>query len=188
LEFSEFLKLAQEEDPEETPLLHDYLKLFSRIIPVSQSPRTAYISFHGADRAAARRLASNLREDGVDVWLDENELKLGDDVSETILNAIEKCSVFIPLISGKSKTGFREDGKIMFHYREWEWVYSLNNKTVKPKTIIPVIIDDTDWMYGGFKEYHHAKIPGGKRIQDYEKLKERLLELQMIHKERIGLE
>jgi cellulose biosynthesis protein BcsQ len=183
LELSEVLKITGEEVTGQTTLYHDYLKLFSKIIPISQfSHKTsyiAYISFHGADREAAVRLVSNLRADGIDVWLDTSEFKPGDDIERDIISAIKECPVFIPLISTNSKRLFRY-GKPMFHFREWEWLNVFNKmERNKSKTIIPIIIDDTDWMYDKFRNFYSLKIPYGKKeSEDYEKLKKKLLEIQ----------
>lgn len=185
LELSEGLKITGEEVTKETPLYHDYLKLFSKIIPTSQylhTPHIAYISFAGADRAAAARLISSLRADGINVWLDEYELKGGDNVDKTIMSAIEKCPVFIPLISKQSRKTFIKNGALKYHVQEWEWVNFLNKMNEKKtKIIIPVIIDAAEWRYKAFKSLFHLRIPGGEG-GDYDMLKEKLLELQRLNK------
>jgi hypothetical protein len=140
-------------------------------------PAVAYISFTGRDRVEARHLAAQLREDGINVWLDEWEFIPGDELDQTIFKFIEKCAVFIPLISENSRQVITSDGKLKYHIREWELAYSrqLNSTT---KIILPVKIDNTDWMYDSFKKYISLNIPGGRREGEYEKLKDRLLEVQ----------
>jgi len=177
LELSEMLRISGEEDSEDIPLVHDYLKLFSRIVPVSQLPRTAFISFHGADREAARRLVSALRADGIDVWLDERELKVGEH-NNTVRKAIDKCTVFIPLISRNSEQFLTKDKNVQYHILEWEQASSANIKSGKAPMIIPVKIDDTGWTYNKFGDFYHLNIPGGDITGDYEKLKIELLKLQ----------
>jgi len=186
LELFEVLKITGEEVTEETPLYHDYLKLFSKIIPVSKyqhTPHIAFISFAGADREAARRLVYNLRGDGINVWLDEYEFAGGDNIDKTIINAIEKCPVFIPLISKSSSETIHKKGHLNHHIREWEWVYFFNNMNEnKSKIIIPVIIDNNAAsMYEGFKNLSHFRIPGGEG-GEYDRLRTRLLELQKSNK------
>jgi len=149
------------------------------IIPEDEFPETAFISFHGGNRKSAIRLVSHLREDGIKVWLDQRAMKPGDRVDETILKAIDKCQVFIPLVSEKARQLQREkDNGLRYHIREWEWAYSENVKRNTPRYIIPVKIDDTDWMYDPFKDMTFFKIPGGNRKGHYEKLRDRLLEIQ----------
>lgn len=147
------------------------------IIQPSDYPVTVFISFAGSDRAEARRLASHLREDGINVWLDEVILKPGDKIGEITIKAIEKCAVFIPLISENSRQVMTDYGKLKYHIREWEWASSRQVNGIN-KIIIPVKIDNTDWMYDLFRKYAFVKTPGGHRKRDYEKLKDRLLEVQ----------
>jgi tetratricopeptide (TPR) repeat protein len=146
------------------------------IISPSDFPDTVYISFDGRDRPEANRLATHLREEGIDVWLDERHLKAGDPVDKIIMKAIDNCPVFIPLISKNSQQLQTGDGKLKYHIREWEYAYS--QKIYKDKAIIPIKIDDTGWIYDKFVNFIFFNIPGGKRLGDYEKLKNRLLEMQ----------
>lgn len=143
------------------------------IIQPSDFPGTVFISFDGMDRAAAKQLADNLREDGIQVWLDEREFKAGESVDLTIMKAIDKSPAFIPLISENSRSMLTSKGNLKYHTREWERAIT-NKKIKKNVTIIPVIIDDTDWKLNEFADLFHFKIPGGKREVDYFKLKERL--------------
>lgn len=119
-------------------------------LTISESgfPAVAFISFHGADRAAARTLHDQLKKDGVSAWLDETDFQPGDQVSETILDAIERCPVFIPLLSAKAREFF-PGGRMAYHYQEWRWLQQLNlsarNKRLREKTIIPVSLDGVSW-------------------------------------------
>ncbi len=185
LAFSEALKFPKKESEKETPLYHDYLKLFYKIFPIpkpsqssSQFSHIAFISFCGADRVAATQLVSNLRADGINVWLDEKEFKPGDNFDETIFKAIKECPVFIPLISRDANSLLSKSGELKYHVREWEFAYSSYLLNGDKHIIIPVIIDDTDWSYEKFKKFYALRIPNGGRGKDYEKLKRRLLELQ----------
>lgn len=146
------------------------------IIPLSDFPGTVFISFEGRDRAAAIQLSSHLREDGINVWIDEELIRGGENVGETIIKAINKCQVFIPLISKNSQQLVTGDGKLKYHVQEWEFAHA--RYLSKDNVIIPVTIDDTGWMYNEFKNYTYFKIPRGKRLGEYDKLKNRLLEIQ----------
>ncbi len=148
------------------------------IIPVTDFPETAFISFEGTNRPAALRLASFLKADGIKVWVDDNEFKPGQEIDETIIKAINKCPAFIPLISRESQKIQADNGRLKYHCREWEIAYSNMKSSEKSKIIIPVIIDGIDWMYESFKSLNYVKIPGGNRAEEYEKLRDRLLELQ----------
>ncbi|MCK4761467.1 MAG: toll/interleukin-1 receptor domain-containing protein [Candidatus Aminicenantes bacterium] len=148
------------------------------IIPFSDFPQVAFISYSRKDRAAAVTLASNLKEDGITVWLDKSDVAPGDMINKTIIQAMGNCPVFIPLISKNSKELTHEDD-IRYHYREWTWVHDYNEQYENnPKIVIPVTIDDIEWFHDYFKNISHARIKGGERCGDYESLKERLAKLQ----------
>ncbi len=152
------------------------------IIPTTDFPETAFISFHGANRATAFQLASQLQKDGIKVWVDHREFKPGDKVDATIINAMKKCPVFIPLVSRESQNLFLENGDMKYHCQEWNRVWLFNHENEEeghpPKTVIPVVIDDTPWMYERFKDLDYVKIPGGGG-GEYGALKTRLLEFQL---------
>jgi hypothetical protein len=148
------------------------------IIPESDFPCNVFISFEGSDRPAAARLAKHLREDGIQVWLDEDKLKGGDPVDKTIIAAINKCKVFIPLISKNSETVHADDGKLKYHCREWERAYTNHISNQNPRIIIPVKLSEINWLYEKFEDKIFYTIPNGQRNGDYEKLKNRLLDEQ----------
>lgn len=148
------------------------------IIPVTDFPGFAFISFHGANRAAAVRLAANLREDGIDVWLDEKKFKPGDEVDDTIAKAINKCPAFIPLISKETQNLQAESGVLKYHTREWEWAFGNKKAGNNPKHIIPVNIDGTDWIYDKFAGLFYITARGGERVDGYDELKTKLLNIQ----------
>ncbi|MCK4766726.1 MAG: tetratricopeptide repeat protein [Candidatus Aminicenantes bacterium] len=135
-----------------------------------------FISYVGEDRETAFRLASLLREDGIAVWLDEQELIPGAPIAETIIKAIDQCPVFIPLISRNSRRILVE-GRLKYHIREWEMAIN-SQKSGKNKVIIPVIVDSTNWIYDGFQDINYLRIPGGERTGGYEKLKHVLRDVQ----------
>jgi len=153
-------------------------KFPGNIINAEDYPGIAFLSFHGKDRDAAAGLAERLREDGIEVWLDQWDLSAGDIVDETISNAISARPVFIPIVSDAARQFLTENGTaVKYHIREWEWAYGQKIKGRDPAHIIPVVIDDTGWMYESFKKYTYLKIPGGGRTGDYEKLRDRLREI-----------
>jgi hypothetical protein len=148
------------------------------IIPVTDFPAFVFISFHGANRAVAERLAANLREDGIDVWLDKKKRKPGGKVDDTITKAISKCPVFIPLVSEETKTLQAKSGVLKYHVEEWTWAFGNNKTGNNPKHIIPVNIDGTDWIYNKFADLFYVTVKGGERVDEYDDLKTKLLDIQ----------
>lgn len=135
------------------------------IIQPVDFPIAVFISHEDRDRAAAHRLASHLQKDGINIWLDDLKLKPGMDWNEEIIRTIDRCRVFIPLISKNSRRIQTEDGSLKNHVREWEKSYSK-----KGLTIIPVKIDDTNWMFDKFANFPFLKIPGGQKRGNYRTL------------------
>lgn len=148
------------------------------IVSPSDFSADAFISFEGKDREIARLLAHNLDEDGVNAWLDEEDIEPGGKVDEIIFKDINKCPAFIPLVSKNSSQIETEDGKLKYHIQEWQHAYTNNISENRNIEIIPVKIDDTNWIYDKFKDLYHSKIPGGKRVQDYPKFLKKLLNIQ----------
>jgi hypothetical protein len=146
------------------------------IIQPVDFPTAVFISFKRSDEAAARRLASHLQNDGINVWLDDLKLKPGMAIDEIIISAIDRCRVFIPLISKNSRQITTDDGKVNYHVREWEQAYN-RSRDREGLTILPVKIDDTHWMYDKFTNFSFLKIPGGQRSGNYRKLVKSLKEI-----------
>ena len=147
-------------------------------ISAQGSPLMVFISYEGKDKPSARCLAKNLSNDGINVWLDGREFKGGDDIDQKILNAINKCSAFIALVSKNSQQIQADENKLKYHIREWEHAFANKISRAHDMTIIPVYIDDTKWVYDKFRNLFHFKILKGKKTGDYEKLKNQLLETQ----------
>jgi hypothetical protein len=151
------------------------------IIKESEFPRTAFISYNSKNTGAARNLATQLKADGINVWFDEDVLKGGDNIDQVISNAIDQTPVFVPLISKEAREAFPgKEQQLRYYSMEWVWAhFSSVISRDAGKTIIPVIIDDTQWMHEQFKGIKALKIPNGKG-GEYEALKKRLLEIQML--------
>jgi hypothetical protein len=147
------------------------------IIQPEDFPGLAFISFERRDRAAARNLASKLRQDRIDVWLDEDRLGGGNKVKETIIKAINRCPVFIPLTSVNTKDKVDNNGELKYHIMEWEYAHTRFLNDEKSIKIIPVVLDNPVNLYKEFKNLSCFTIPNGTD-GEYEKLKKALEEIQ----------
>lgn len=146
------------------------------IIQPDEFQNKVFISFAGKDRPVAMRLAENLIADGIQVWLDSKEILPGDPITPKIKNAITRCRAFIPLISENSRQIRTTIEGLVYHIQEWEWVSAHNiQNSEKRIPIIPVRIDDTNWIYSPFKNLRTMRIPGGNRTAGYQKLLEHLV-------------
>ncbi len=63
---------------------------------------TAFISHSWHDKRLARRLATTLHSYGVEVWVDEAEIKIGDSLIEKIREGIDHVDFVIALLSTKA--------------------------------------------------------------------------------------
>jgi SAM-dependent methyltransferase len=120
------------------PVVHDSNKEDQEI--------TVFISYAREDSKEARRLYEELRDAGLNPWLDEEFLKSGENWKITIDNAIKKSIFFFPILSSRSveKRG----------YVQQEFRYALDLATEFPPSqifIIPVRLDDCEIPYEKLK-------------------------------------
>jgi hypothetical protein len=72
------------------------------------------ISYGSQDAVAAGRICEALQATGIEVWLDQTELRGGDSWDSTIKKQILDCALFLPVIS--AQTNARIEG---YFRREW---------------------------------------------------------------------
>lgn len=103
--------------------------------PIGQGP-TVFVSYASENAESARLLADTLLRLGFsDVWLDKKKLIGGDDWSDRIEEAIEKCDFFMPILSQEADA--RRKGVF------WdEWLTAAENaRRIKGEYFLPVGID-----------------------------------------------
>jgi len=62
----------------------------------------AFLSHSSGDSSVAQRLATDLRSQGIDAWLDKWEIRPGDSLRQKIDEGIEKASFFLVLLTPQS--------------------------------------------------------------------------------------
>lgn len=109
--------------------------------PAPDMPKDAvFISYSRSDRTAAQNLFAQLAGAGIPAWYDAG-LVAGNEWRETVHDNIEKCSVFVPLISSvallRGKAEFRA---------EWDQAVTLDKKWfgLNRTGIVPIIVDEDD--------------------------------------------
>ena len=121
----------------------------SRSIP----PGAIFVSYASEDLEAASRLAEGLRSAGLEVWFDKEALQMGDDWARSIRRGIERCSLFVPVISRQAVS---EKNRRRFFWREWNDAADFAHGMAPDEPfIIPVVIDDT--------RIDHAPLPDSFR-------------------------
>jgi TolB-like protein len=106
---------------------------------MSESNRAVFLSYTSNDVDAARRICESLRAAGVEVWLDQSELRGGDAWDAAIRKQIKACALFMPVIS--ANTSARVEG-----YFRLEWKLAVDRShliAAERAFILPLVIDST---------------------------------------------
>src|SRR4029079_11695958 len=114
------------------------------------------------DAEAAVRIAKALRAAGVDVWLDQSELRGGDSWDAQIRKQIRECALFVPVISAHTE----ERGEGYFR-REWNLAARRLLDMARDRAfLVPVVIDETRETEARvpeeFRGVHWTRLPGGE--------------------------
>ena len=101
--------------------------------------RPVFLSYASQDAETAQGIAQALREVGVEVWFDRNELVGGDAWDASIRKQIKECALFVPIIS--ANTNARSEG-----YFRLEWKLAVDRSHLMAEDqafFMPVVIGDT---------------------------------------------
>lgn len=96
---------------------------------------TTFISYSSKDRPVARRIANDLQNHGIKVWLDEFEILPGDSITEKIAEGIRESEYLVILIS-KNSVGSS------WIRKEFEMAFE-RNRAASERRLIPIKIDYT---------------------------------------------
>jgi hypothetical protein len=126
-----------------------------------------FVSYASEDRTAAETVRNDLERAGMDVWLDRAELKAGDAYEAKIRRNIERCSLFVPLISTHTLTRAPR-----FFRLEWDHAERVAIQLPQSATfIIPVVLDDTspneERLPERFRKLHWTRLPGGQTTPEF---------------------
>jgi hypothetical protein len=101
---------------------------------------------------------AGLSQIGADLaWFDKSELKPGDDWHNVLRSAIQRCSLFLPLLS--SNTERRNEG---YFRLEWLDAAERSKRIQGRKFIIPIVVDPE---FGGIG--HYALVPEQFKAMQY---------------------
>ena len=112
----------------------------SGVIPSLAEPAHAiFLSYASQDREAAQKICEALRAAGIEVFLDQSELRGGDVWDQKIRREIHDCALFIPLIS--ANTASRAEG---YFRLEWDLADQRTHMMSRNRVfIVPVCLDAT---------------------------------------------
>jgi TIR domain len=104
---------------------------------VTQPSQAVFISYASQDAEAVARICGALRAGGIEVWLDQSELRGGDAWDQSIRKQIKACALFVPIIS--KNTHERAEGYFRF---EWKLAVDRSHLIMTNKAfLVPVVID-----------------------------------------------
>jgi CHASE2 domain-containing sensor protein len=137
------------------------------VSPPAEMPEGAiFISYAREDLAAVRTLKNCLAAAGLTVWFDFDRIAAGDAFDHTIHDNINRCSLFVPVLSRNTEA--RSEG---FFRREWH--YALDRDlgfAPDAPFIIPVAVDDTvrfNTLPQRFRELHITILPEGRGTPEF---------------------
>jgi hypothetical protein len=146
--------------------------------PEEMPEGSLFISYAREDLAAVRALARDLADAGIQAWFDMERLGAGDLFDENIRSSIDRCSLFLPILSRNTEA--RREA-----YFRREWRYALDrDMAIDPGVafIVPVAIDDTKTFQRAprrFLEVHITWLPQGRATPEFiARLRELLGEFQ----------
>ena len=131
--------------------------------PTAQgSQRAVFLSYASEDANAAQRMCTALRAAGIEVWLDQSELRGGDAWDAAIRRQIKSCALFVALISANTRA--RVEG---YFRLEWKLAVDRSHLMAAERTfLLPVVIDgtpDTDFLVPDkFHEVQWTRAPAGE--------------------------
>jgi TolB-like protein/Tfp pilus assembly protein PilF len=146
-------------------------------VPASDGHRAVFLSYASEDAEVAARICAALRNAGIEVWFDQNELRGGAAWDSAIKKQIKTCALFIPIISTNSRA--RVEGYFRF---EWKLAVDRSHLMAAEKAfLLPVVIDGTDEVDARvpdkFHEVQWTWLSGGQTSAAFVEQVSRLLAL-----------
>jgi TolB-like protein/Flp pilus assembly protein TadD len=129
---------------------------------VTEPSHAVFLSYASQDAQAAQKICAALRAAGVEVFLDQSELRGGDAWDQKIRREIHDCALFIPIIS--QHTQERLEG---YFRLEWNLAIERTHHMAQQKAfLVPVVVDGTRdreaLVPDAFKAVQWTRLPGGE--------------------------
>lgn len=121
-----------------------------------------FLSYASQDAEAAQRICTALRGAGIEVFLDQSELRGGDAWDQKIRREIQDCALFIPVIS--ANTASRHEG---YFRLEWDLADQRTHMIARGRAfVVPVCLDATTEKAAAvpesFQRVQWTRLPGGE--------------------------
>ncbi|HEY4971779.1 MAG TPA: TIR domain-containing protein [Steroidobacteraceae bacterium] len=124
--------------------------------------KAVFLSYASQDAEVAQRICEALRAGGIEVFLDQSELRGGDAWDQKIRHEIHDCALFVPIIS--QHTQERLEG---YFRHEWKLAIERTHHMAEQKPfLVPVVIDatgDTEaFVPDAFRALQWTRLAGGE--------------------------
>ena len=142
---------------------------------MTETSHAVFLSYASQDAEAAQKICEALRAAGIEVFLDQSELRGGDAWDQKIRREIHDCALFVPVIS--VNTASRLEG---YFRLEWKLAVDRSHLMAAEKPfLLPVVIDATResnaHVPDRFREVQWTRLPGGDTSPTFAERVRRLL-------------
>jgi TolB-like protein len=129
---------------------------------VAEASHAVFLSYASQDTEAAQKICEALRAAGIEVFLDQSELRGGDVWDEKIRREIHDCALFIPVIS--VNTASRHEG---YFRLEWDLADQRSHMMARSRVfVVPVCLDATTEAAAdvpeSFRRAQWTRLPAGE--------------------------
>jgi TolB-like protein/Flp pilus assembly protein TadD len=149
------------------------------ILSVTEPSHAVFLSYASQDAEAAQKVGEALRAAGIEVFLDQSELRGGDVWDQKIRREIHDCALFIPVIS--ANTASRHEG---YFRLEWDLADQRTHMIARSRVfVVPVCLDTTTAVAAdvpeSFRRVQWTRLPGGETPPAFVERIKRLLSPQL---------
>ena len=149
------------------------------VLLVTEPSHAVFLSYASQDAEAAQKICDALRSSGIEVFLDQSELRGGDAWDQKIRHEIHCCALFIPIVSRHTQE--RLEG---YFRREWKLAIDRTHDMAEQKPfLVPVVIDgtlDQDAIVPEvFRAVQWTRLPAGETPAAFVERIRRLLSLKV---------
>jgi TolB-like protein/Flp pilus assembly protein TadD len=128
---------------------------------VTDPGRVVFLSYASQDAEAAQKICEALHAGGIEVFLDQSELRGGDAWDQKIRHEIHDCALFIPMVS--QHTQERLEG---YFRHEWKLAIERTHHMAEQMPfLVPVVVDGTRaqeaFVPDAFRALQWTHLPGG---------------------------
>jgi TolB-like protein len=132
------------------------------VYAVADASHAVFLSYASQDAEAAQMICEALRAAGIEVFLDQSELRGGDAWDKKIRHEIHDCVLFIPIVSRHTQE--RLEG---YFRHEWNLAIERTHHMAENKAfLVPVVVDGTPEhdpsIPEKFRELQWTHLPAGE--------------------------